>query len=148
MERHCALCVPMQQEDIVCESGNWRVIFAGEAAWPGFCRVIWKAHVAEMTDLPLAAQQELMGVVLAVEGAMREVMRPDKVNLASLGNMVPHLHWHVIPRFADDACFPESVWGKKQRETDSLVLAHRTACQPALADVIRQRLRQAGHALL
>lgn len=148
MERHCALCDSMQQENVVCESGNWRVIFAGEAAWPGFCRVIWRAHVAEMTDLPLQAQQELMGVVLAVEQAMRETLRPDKVNLASLGNMAPHLHWHVIPRFADDACFPESIWGTRQRETEHSVLAGREARLPALADAIRQRLRQAGHTLL
>lgn len=148
MEKDCVLCVPMQQENRVCESGNWRVIFADEAAWPGFCRVIWRAHVAEMTDLPLKAQQELMGVVLAVEKAMREILRPDKVNLASLGNMVPHLHWHVIPRFGDDACFPESVWGQKQREADSLALARRKALLPELAEAIRRHLRLSGSVLL
>lgn len=148
MEKDCVLCVPMQQENRVCESGNWRVIFADEAAWPGFCRVIWRAHVAEMTDLPLKAQQELMGVVLAVEKAMREILRPDKVNLASLGNMVPHLHWHVIPRFGDDTCFPESVWGQKQREADSLALARRKALLPELAEAIRRHLRLSGSVLL
>lgn len=148
MEKDCVLCVPMQQENRVCESGNWRVIFADEAAWPGFCRVIWRAHVAEMTDLPLKAQQELMGVVLAVEKAMREILRPDKVNLASLGNMVPHLHWHVIPRFGNDACFPESVWGQKQREADSLALARRKALLPELAEAIRRHLRLSGSVLL
>ncbi|MHB1094167.1 HIT family protein [Thiobacillus sp.] len=47
---------------------------------------------------------------------MRDVMRPDKINLASLGNVVPHLHWHVVPRFGDDPHFPNPVWGKKLRE--------------------------------
>lgn len=148
MERHCALCELRQQENVVCENANWRVIFADEAAWPGFCRVIWQAHVAEMTDLPPQSQQELMAVVLAVEKAMREVLRPDKVNLASLGNRVPHLHWHVIPRFKDDACFPESVWGIKLRKTDQLILDSRKAHLPKLIDAIRQRLQQAGHVLL
>jgi diadenosine tetraphosphate (Ap4A) HIT family hydrolase len=56
-----------------------------------------------------------MDVVLATEHALRELMRPDKVNLASFGNMVPHLHWHVIPRFRDDRHFPEPTWGTPQR---------------------------------
>ncbi len=68
-----------------------------------------------MTDLPTAERIHLMNIVLATEQALRELCRPDKVNLASFGNMVPHLHWHIIPRFADDSHFPESIWGKAQR---------------------------------
>ena len=58
-----------------------------------------------------------MRVVFAAEAALLEVMAPDKVNLASLGNVVPHLHWHVIPRFADDPHFPNPVWGIRLRDT-------------------------------
>ncbi len=47
---------------------------------------------------------------------MRELLEPEKINLASFGNMVPHLHWHVIPRFADDPHFPNSVFGARQRD--------------------------------
>jgi diadenosine tetraphosphate (Ap4A) HIT family hydrolase len=94
-----------------------RVVRADEPDYPGFLRVILNAHVREMTDLPAGDQQALMRVVCAAEAALREVMAPDKVNLASLGNVVPHLHWHVIPRFADDPHFPNPVWGKRKRET-------------------------------
>ena len=94
-----------------------RVVLADEPGYPGFLRVILSAHVQEMTDLPAADQQALLRVVMATEAALREVMAPDKINLASLGNVVPHLHWHVIPRFADDPHFPNPVWGAKQRKT-------------------------------
>lgn len=94
-----------------------RMVLADEPDYPGFLRVILNAHVREMTDLPPADQQRLLQVVLAAEAALREVMAPDKVNLASLGNVVPHLHWHVIPRFADDPHFPNSVWGARLRDT-------------------------------
>jgi diadenosine tetraphosphate (Ap4A) HIT family hydrolase len=94
-----------------------RVVRADEPDYPGFLRVILNAHVKEMTDLSAADQQDLMRVVLATEAALREVMAPDKVNLASLGNVVPHLHWHVIPRFADDPHFPNPVWSAKFRES-------------------------------
>jgi diadenosine tetraphosphate (Ap4A) HIT family hydrolase len=56
-----------------------------------------------------------MRVVFAVEAALRGLMRPDKINLASLGNLVPHLHWHVIPRFGDDPHFPAPIWAAPRR---------------------------------
>jgi diadenosine tetraphosphate (Ap4A) HIT family hydrolase len=94
-----------------------RVVLADEPAYPGFLRVILNAHVKEMTDLPAPDRQALMRVVFAAEGALREAMAPDKINLASLGNVVPHLHWHAIPRFVDDPHFPNAVWGARQRDT-------------------------------
>ncbi len=93
-----------------------RVVRADEPDYPGFLRVILNTHISEMTDLPHADRHALMQVVLAAEAALREVMAPDKINLASLGNVVPHLHWHVIPRFSDDPHFPNPVWGARQRD--------------------------------
>jgi diadenosine tetraphosphate (Ap4A) HIT family hydrolase len=87
-----------------------------EEAFPGFCRVIWNAHVREMTDLPAPNRAHLMHVVYAVESALRARLTPAKMNLASLGNETAHLHWHVIPRFADDTHFPGPVWGPVRRE--------------------------------
>jgi diadenosine tetraphosphate (Ap4A) HIT family hydrolase len=98
-----------------------RVVRADEPDYPGFLRVILNAHVKEMTDLAVADQQALMRVVFATEAALREVLAPDKINLASLGNVVPHLHWHVIPRFTDDPHFPNPVWGAKLRDTPHAV---------------------------
>lgn len=92
-----------------------RVVLADEPDYPGFLRVILDAHVKEMTDLPPGDRQALLHVVLETEAALREVMAPDKVNLASLGNVVPHLHWHVIPRFVDDPHFPNPMWGERKQ---------------------------------
>lgn len=98
------------------DDGFARVVLADEPDHPGFCRVILNAHRKEMTDLAEVERTRLMGVVFSVEALLRELLDPEKVNLASLGNMVPHLHWHVIPRFSGDAHFPGSVWGARQRE--------------------------------
>jgi diadenosine tetraphosphate (Ap4A) HIT family hydrolase len=91
-----------------------RVVLADEP-FAGFCRVIWNAHVCEMTDLDAPDRAHFMQVVYAVESALRALLLPTKMNLASLGNVVPHLHWHVIPRYADDSHFPQPVWGSRQR---------------------------------
>jgi len=93
-----------------------RIVLVDDADYPGFCRIILNRHVQEMTDLDPGERSLIMRVILATESALREVMHPDKINLASLGNMTPHVHWHVIPRFKDDKHFPNSVWGVPQRE--------------------------------
>ncbi len=111
----CPLCVATDAETILWRNARCRVIDVGDADYPGYCRVIWNAHVREMSDIPLEARQHLMAVVYTVEEALREVLRPDKINLASLGNRMPHLHWHVIPRFADDPHFPDPIWSARKR---------------------------------
>ncbi len=90
-------------------------MLVNEPGYPGFCRVIWHAHVMEMTDLSEHERDLLMRTVFIVESALRELMQPRKINLASLGNLTPHLHWHVIPRFESDPHFPQTVWGQQQR---------------------------------
>lgn len=87
-----------------------RVVHVQEPGYAGYCRVIWNAHVKEMTDLKEAERAHCMRVVFALESALRKQLRPDKINLASLGNATPHLHWHVIARFRDDPHFPDAVW--------------------------------------
>ena len=86
--------------------------------FPAFYRVVWNHHVAEWTDLLPADRSALMQAVAKVETVLRQVLRPAKVNLASLGNVVPHLHWHVIARFDWDSHFPQAVWGPRQREVE------------------------------
>ncbi len=93
-----------------------RVVSAGEPDYPGFLRVVWREHVREMTDLLPADREHCLRVVFAVEQALRDTLGPHKINVASLGNQVPHLHWHVIPRFADDAHFPDPVWAARRRD--------------------------------
>jgi len=110
----CPLCTNTGQ-DVLWQDGLCRVVAVDDADYPGFCRVILHRHVKEMSDLDEAERQRLMAVVFAVEAAVREVVRPDKINLASLGNVVPHLHWHVIPRFAGDRHFPDAIWAAPRR---------------------------------
>jgi diadenosine tetraphosphate (Ap4A) HIT family hydrolase len=93
-----------------------RVVKVDEPDYPGFCRVILKRHAREMGDLGEAERASLMAVVFAVEAAVRDTMNPDKMNLASLGNMIPHVHWHVVPRFRDDRHFPGPIWAAPLRE--------------------------------
>jgi diadenosine tetraphosphate (Ap4A) HIT family hydrolase len=128
----CPFCAGAGGE-VVWQGDRCRVVIAAEP-FAGFCRVVWNAHVQEMTDLDAADRAHLMCTVFATEAALRTLLEPPKMNLASLGNAVPHLHWHVIPRFADDSHFPQSVWGAAQRVTTARPLP------TGFADALRARL--------
>ncbi len=101
--------------EVVWENALCRVVMVAEPDYPGYCRIILNRHLREMTDLPQKERAQLMNVVFAVESALRCLYRPDKINLASLGNMTPHVHWHLIPRWRDDRHFPNPIWAAPQR---------------------------------
>ncbi|MBB5215435.1 HIT family protein [Parapusillimonas granuli] len=105
----CPLCL-QPGGPVLWRNDAFRVLRVDDADYPGYTRVVWNAHVAEMTQLSSRERGEFMDAVWLVEQAQRGILRPDKINLAQFGNMVPHLHWHVIPRWRGDSRFPEAVW--------------------------------------
>jgi len=110
----CAYCDDTTDR-IIWSNGQCRVMFVDDSPFTGWCRVIWHQHVAEMSDLAPADRQMVMAVTFAVESGLRKLLQPAKINLASLGTAMPHVHWHVVPRFADDSHFPEPVWATALR---------------------------------
>lgn len=135
--KNCELCE--HQGDVIISTAQWRVVLIDDPHYPGYCRVIWNTHVKEMSDLAADERTLLMNVVWRVESTIRAVMQPHKMNLASLGNVVPHLHWHVIPRFTDDIHFPNPIWGQVERSINGH-LQQRQALVPALKAKIKLNL--------
>jgi diadenosine tetraphosphate (Ap4A) HIT family hydrolase len=125
---------------VIIDDGRLRVVRVDDADHPGFVRVIWNAHVREMSDLAPPDREHLMRCVFACEAALRATLAPHKVNLASLGNVTPHVHWHVIARFEDDAHFPSPIWATRRRDADAPALAARRARLPQLEAALRERL--------
>ena len=137
----CPLCA----EDggaLVWRGERLRVIRAQEAGFPAFYRVVWNAHVAEFSDLSAADRVYCMEAVTLVEQALRQHLAPTKVNIAALGNMVPHLHWHVIARFDWDSHFPAPVWAAAQRPNPAAQEAAVRALLPALEAQLQSQLAQ------
>jgi diadenosine tetraphosphate (Ap4A) HIT family hydrolase len=124
MSRNDCVYCDRVSESVVWSDSHCRVLHVSDSSFSGFCRVVWNGHVAEFSDLDDAARIHMMKVVAGVERGLRVLLAPDKINLASLGNAVPHLHWHVIPRYRDDSHFPESIWGAAQREGSVKGLPH------------------------
>jgi diadenosine tetraphosphate (Ap4A) HIT family hydrolase len=137
----CELC-GSDGGTILWRDERLRIVAVADPDIPAFLRVIWHAHVREMSDLDPASSDRLLRAVLAAERALRATLAPEKINMASLGNLVPHLHWHVIPRFSADAHFPQPVWGVRQRDPDPAVLARQHAALPALRELLCLALRE------
>ena len=108
---------------LVFRNETLRIIQADETGFPAFYRVVWNRHVAEFSDLSAAERQVCMHAVVKVEQVLRSELRPAKINLAALGNLVPHLHWHVVARFEGDSHFPAPVWSAPQRAVDEAQVA-------------------------
>lgn len=137
----CELCTNKHPNEL------WRnkdvyVIDANEPLLPGYIRVVLCRHIAEMSDLSRESRHRLSDIVNLVEQTMRQVMQPDKINLAAFGTMVPHLHWHVIARFKDDPFFPSSTWSAQQRKTPEDVLAQRRLIARRLNDELVKKLNE------
>jgi diadenosine tetraphosphate (Ap4A) HIT family hydrolase len=91
-----------------------------------------------MSDLEPAQSARLMRVVLATERALRDLVVPDKINLASLGNVVPHVHWHVIPRWQDDSRFPRPIWASALRKGADRTIPDKAQLRAALLAALKK----------
>ena len=131
----CSNCHP-QSEDVVWQGTQCRVMLADEPGFTGWCRVVWQEHIHELSDLDDAARDHLMRVVSIVERTLIADLKPAKMNIAALGTASPHLHFHVIPRFVDDATFPEPVWLPRRHSNVG-------ARQAGIADRLRTALKHA-----
>ena len=133
----CILCAQPGGQ-LIWQGENLRLIRADEAGFPAFYRIVWNAHVAEFSDLSTAQRQHCMEAVALVEQVLRQQLQPTKINLATLGNVVPHLHWHIIARYDWDSHFPAPVWASAQRPRDSAREAAVVAQLPMVDAALQQ----------
>jgi len=80
-------------------------------------KVFTKNAYKEMSQVPKALRTEIYDVLDTIEKEMLSYFKPTKINIASFGNYMPHVHWHIMARFEEDSYYPEPMWGMKQRET-------------------------------
>ncbi|MBS0446497.1 MAG: HIT family protein [Proteobacteria bacterium] len=125
---------------VVWQNADWRAVRVADTDFPAFYRLIAAAHVEEFTDLAPPARARCIALVSAIEKVLRDELEPIKINLASLGNMVAHLHWHVIARFDWDSHFPNPIWGERLREVAPAAAARLPIALPALDHLVATAL--------
>lgn len=103
----CPMCADSKEDDVVVHLNSGKVHLQNDADYPGYVILIFNRHAVELFELTEAERQHWVEDIARVGKAIWETCNPDKLNVSMLGNMSPHLHCHIIPRYPQD---PE--WGK------------------------------------
>lgn len=114
----CIMCRRWQDEPElqIIELEHCFVQLNRDQFFPGYTFVFTREHVTELFHLDRQVRQELIEEVNRVAAALFQVYHPTKMNYELLGNMVPHMHWHLVPRFSNDPLWPRPIWSESHPE--------------------------------
>lgn len=110
-----------------------RVLLMNDSRYPWLILVPRRAGISELFELEMAEQQQLWQETSYVGQVLKDVFQADKINIATLGNVVKQLHMHIVVRMQDDAAWPAPVWGNgaAQGYTDEALAVMRARLQAA-----------------
>lgn len=136
---NCLMCSNWQQHPQlrIAELEHCYVMLNRDQFFPGYCFVFTKEHHTELFHLEPAVRQGVMEEVTTVAAALNRLFTPTKMNYELLGNMVPHMHWHLVPRFDTDPLWPRPIWSEPHQEKE---LSESEATQRV--DAIRRELEK------
>lgn len=106
----CVFCNPFNEVEIL-KNNLYRIIRVQDNDYPVYFQLIINQHVKELSDLSYLDSLKIFDTIYLLDKLIRDLYNVDKINIASLGNMVPHLHWHIIGRYKNDKHFPNPIWG-------------------------------------
>ena len=123
--RECPFCKPMPDDSpyslkiarLSC-STLW---LEKDQRFRGYCVLILDRHATELTQLEPDVAEAFYRDLLRATRAVETAMRPDKMNICLLGNTVPHLHWHITPRYVGDPRWNQPHWADWDRRAEVAV---------------------------
>jgi len=116
------------------ENENLKIeIETSEIPW---FKIFTKQHYKEMSEVPKALRDDIYDMLDLVEREMLRYYKPKKINIASFGNYLPQVHWHIMARFEEDSYYPESMWGIQQRENTLTLPSFDIFCQQLTLKII------------
>ncbi len=133
----CPICNRWEEDaDLRIASFEYSyLILNRDQFFPGYCLLFTKEHITELFHLDKVVRQGLFEEVTRAASAIANAFKPDKINYELLGNMAPHIHWHLIPRFSTDPLWPRPVWAEPHADTTLTQEAYTKQC-----DLIRNAL--------
>lgn len=117
-----------------------RVLLMNDSQYPWLILVPQRNDITELFQLPAEDRQQLLNESCWLAEALFELYKPDKLNIAAIGNLVPQLHLHHVARYRSDIAWPAPIWGKysaiaySEHETEQRLIQLRKQLQPHLLD--------------
>ena len=139
---NCPLCAPRPQSndhwDLIAPLSVSSLYLAKNQTYRGQCQLVFDPrHAARLDQLTTDEGAAFSRDLAAAHNAVALAARPDHMNVESLGNVVPHLHWHIIPRYLGDARWGMPIW------TTPLSVMTDTRLDPTDREALLQELRAA-----
>jgi diadenosine tetraphosphate (Ap4A) HIT family hydrolase len=109
----CVLCNPFNEwpkSHIICTLSASTVLLSQDQYFEGWCLVVSNKHVVDLFDLPAEERLLLESDVSKVSKSIVEIFQPNIMNYAVFGNVIPHLHWNVMPRYINDGLWGAPPW--------------------------------------
>jgi diadenosine tetraphosphate (Ap4A) HIT family hydrolase len=109
----CKICLGQwpRPDHEIADLGLLAAYLHEDQFFPGWTVLIFKGHVTEIFHLHRAERHDVMDRITEVSQALANIFHPVKINYALLGNQLPHMHWHLVPRLTDDPAPRDAVWG-------------------------------------
>lgn len=110
----CQMCLKWAAEPElrITELQHCYVMLNRDQYFRGYCFVITKEHETELFHLEIQKRSGIIEEINYVAAALYRLFTPAKINYELLGNMVPHMHWHIVPRFTNDPLWPRPIWSE------------------------------------
>lgn len=110
----CPMCTRWNDEPElrIVELERCYVLLNRDQFFPGYTFVFTKEHVTELFHLDRQTREAVLEEVTTVAATLYNLFKPAKMNYELLGNMVPHMHWHLVPRFTTDPLWPRPIWAE------------------------------------
>ncbi len=132
----------LSPEELVCRLRQSIVLLGPWQYFEGYCIVVARTHAAELSQLPDAGRRAYFEDMCKVAKAIEVEFQPRKINYELLGNQVPHLHWHLFPRYASDPDVLKPVWLALDRAERDEAERERLQGSASSRIVVAERLRK------
>ncbi len=154
MTAACPLCDKLQRqselpdEDIVWQFPHSVAFLGPWQYYTGYCILVARTHATELHHLPVQERRGFLDEMVLLGQAIDACFQPRKLNCESLGNQVPHLHWHLFPRRHDDPETLKAVWLALERAESDAAEKQRLQSglmpRPEITQRLREKLRTVG----
>ena len=129
-------------EEVVAEFTHSVALLGPWQYYHGYCILVARRHATELSRLDPAERRGYCDEMCRLAEAIEVAFGPDKLNYELLGNQVPHLHWHLFPRYRDDPNARQPVWLALDRAERDPRERHRLQTGPLDRAATAARLRQ------